>query len=241
MDLKDKTVVITGGGSGIGAAIAIGLAELGTRVVIAGRDLEKLQKVCKLHPEHISAIATDVANRESSTELINQATNSLGQIDVLINSAGTNVPNRMMHNLDPADWDKMMGANATGAFNCIREVLPQMRQRKDGVIINISSISGLRAAALGGVGYNASKFAISGLGMSVGDEVREEGIRVTNIYPGEVDTPILANRPSPVSDEHRAKILKPEDVAATVLMVLNLPPRARVPELTIMPTVQSFV
>ena len=241
MTLKEKAVVITGGGSGIGAAIAIELAQLGTRVVIAGRNLEKLQAISNLHPEQITAIATDVSNRESATQLIEQATEKMGQVDVLINSAGTNVPNRMMNNLDPADWDKMMQVNVTGAFNCIKEVLPQMRKRNDGVIMNISSISGLRAAALGGVGYNASKFAISGLGMSVGDEVRSEGIRVTNIYPGEVDTPILKNRPNPVSDEHRAKILQAEDVASAVMMVLNLPARARVPELTIMPTQQAFV
>ncbi len=241
MTLNNKTAVITGGGSGIGAAIATELARQGASVVIAGRNLEKLEAVCEQYPDQIFAIAADVGNRDEATNLIKQANEKLGQIDILINSAGTNVPNRMMHNLDPADWDKMMQVNATGAFNCIRETLPQMRSRRDGLIINISSISGLRAAALGGVGYNASKFAISGLGMSVGDEVREEGIRVTNIYPGEVDTPILVKRPSPVSDEHRAIILKPEDVAATVLMVINLPPRARVPELTIMPTVQSFI
>ena len=241
MTLKDKTAVITGGGSGIGAAIATELARRGAFVVVAGRNVEKLEAVCQQYPDQIFAIAADVGNRDEATNLIKQANEKLGHIDILINSAGTNVPNRMMHNLDPADWDKMMQVNATGAFNCIRETLPQMRDRRDGLIINISSISGLRAAALGGVGYNASKFAISGLGMSVGDEVREEGIRVTNIYPGEVDTPILVKRPSPVSDEHRAIILKPEDVAATVLMVINLPPRARVPELTIMPTVQSFI
>ncbi len=241
MNLKEKTAVITGGGSGIGAAIATELARQGASVVVAGRNLEKLEAVCQQYPDQIFAIAADVGNRDEATNLIKQATEKLGHIDILVNSAGTNVPNRMMHNLDPADWDKMMQVNATGAFNCIRETLPQMRERRDGLIINISSISGLRAAALGGVGYNASKFAVSGLGMSVGDEVREEGIRVTNIYPGEVDTPILVKRPSPVSDEHRAIILKPEDVAAAVLMVVNLPPRARVPELTIMPTVQSFI
>ncbi len=241
MNIEEKTAVITGGGSGIGAAIATELARQGASVVVAGRNLEKLEAVCQQYPDRIFAIAADVGNRDEATNLIKQATEKLGHIDILVNSAGTNVPNRMMHNLDPADWDKMMQVNATGAFNCIRETLPQMRERRDGLIINISSISGLRAAALGGVGYNASKFAVSGLGMSVGDEVREEGIRVTNIYPGEVDTPILVKRPSPVSDEHRAIILKPEDVAAAVLMVVNLPPRARVPELTIMPTVQSFV
>ena len=241
MNLKEKTAVITGGGSGIGAAIATELARQGASVVVAGRNREKLEAVCQQYPDQIFAIAADVGNRDEATNLIKQATEKLGHIDILVNSAGTNVPNRMMHNLDPADWDKMMQVNATGAFNCIRETLPQMRERRDGLIINISSISGLRAAALGGVGYNASKFAVSGLGMSVGDEVREEGIRVTNIYPGEVDTPILVKRPSPVSDEHRAIILKPEDVAAAVLMVVNLPPRARVPELTILPTVQSFI
>ena len=241
MNIEEKTAVITGGGSGIGAAIATELARQGASVVVAGRNLEKLEAVCQQYPDRIFAIAADVGNRDEATNLIKQATEKLGHIDILVNSAGTNVPNRMMHNLDPADWDKMMQVNATGAFNCIRETLPQMRERRDGLIINISSISGLRAAALGGVGYNASKFAVSGLGMSVGDEVREEGIRVTNIYPGEVDTPILVKRPSPVSDEHRAIILKPEDVAAAVLMVVNLPPRARVPELTIMPTVQSFI
>lgn len=241
MTLKNKTAVITGGGSGIGAAIATELARQGASVVIAGRNQEKLEVICEQYPDQIFAIAADVGNRDEATNLIKQANEKLGHIDILINSAGTNVPNRMMHNLDPADWDNMMQVNATGAFNCIRETLPQMRSRRDGLIINISSISGLRAAALGGVGYNASKFAISGLGMSVGDEVREEGIRVTNIYPGEVDTPILVKRPSPVSEQHRAIILKPEDVAATVLMVINLPPRARVPELTIMPTVQSFI
>jgi len=241
MNLKEKTAVITGGGSGIGAAIATELARQGALVVVAGRNLKKLEAVCEQYPDQIFAIAADVGNRDEATNLIKQANEKLGHIDILINSAGTNVPNRMMHNLDPADWDKMMQVNATGAFNCIRETLPQMRDRRDGLIINISSISGLRAAALGGVGYNASKFAISGLGMSVGDEVREEGIRVTNIYPGEVDTPILVKRPSPVSEQHRAIILKPEDVAAAVLMVVNLPARARVPELTIMPTVQSFI
>ncbi len=241
MTLKNKTALITGGGSGIGAAIATELAREGAFVVVAGRNLEKLEAVCQQYPDRLFALAADVGNRDEATNLVKQATEKLGQIDILVNSAGTNVPNRMMHNLDPADWDKMMQVNATGAFNCIREVLPQMRSRHDGLIINISSISGLRAAALGGVGYNASKFAISGLGMSVGDEVREEGIRVTNIYPGEVDTPILIKRPKPVSEEHRATILKPEDVAATVLMVAKLPPRARVPELTIMPTVQSFI
>jgi NADP-dependent 3-hydroxy acid dehydrogenase YdfG len=143
--------------------------------------------------------------------------------------------------LAPEDWDRMLAIIATGSYNCTRAVLPAMRERHDGLIINISSVAGIRAAPLGGVGYNAAKFAQTALGISVGAEVAPEGVRVTNVYPGEVDTPILEQRPQPVTDEHRARILQPEDVAAAVLMVACLPPRARVPELVITPTQQNFV
>ncbi len=241
MSLKNQNVVITGGGSGIGAATARVLVDAGAKVLIAGRNLEKLQGICEYKPDCMFAVSADVADRKSVDALFAAIEEKLGSIDILINAAGINVPKRMMHNLDPADWDRMLDINATGTFNCMRLALPQMRERKAGTIINISSVAGIRAAALGGVGYNASKFAATALGISAGDEEKEHGIRITNIYPGEVDTPILANRPSPVTDEHRAKILQPEDVASTIMMVLQLPARARVPELTIIPTTQSFI
>ncbi|MBR9802530.1 MAG: SDR family oxidoreductase [Rubinisphaera brasiliensis] len=239
--LGEKKVLITGGGSGIGQAIALGLARLGCQIVIAGRNEQKLKDVAAQAADNIHVVSADVSQRDAVRELISKATETLGQIDILVNAAGINVAQRMMHNLDPADWDKMMEINASGAFHCIQETLPQMRERNDGVIINISSVSGIRAAPLGGVAYNASKFAMTALGISAGEEEKGNGVRVTNIYPGEVDTPILANRPAPVSDEHREKILQPEDVASAVLMVLSLPARARVPELSIIPTQQSFV
>ena len=116
-----------------------------------------------------------------------------------------------------------------------------MRKQGGGTIVNISSVAGKRAIPLGGVAYNASKFAMTALGTTVGEEEKEHGIRVTNIYPGEVETPILDARPVPVSVEHRAKILQPEDVASAVLLACTLPARARIPELVIVPTTQSFV
>ena len=116
-----------------------------------------------------------------------------------------------------------------------------MREQKRGTIINIASVAGRRAIPLGGVAYNASKFAMTALGSTVGEEEKGNGIRVTNIHPGEVETPILDARPVPVSAEHRAKILQPDDLADAVLMVVKLPPRARVPELVIVPTTQTFV
>ena len=101
--------------------------------------------------------------------------------------------------------------------------------------------SGKRAAALGGVAYNASKFAVAALGISVANEEVPNNIRVTTIYPGEVDTPILVHRPQPVSAERRAKMLLPEDVAHLVIAIVQLPPRAHVPEIVIKPLTQEWM
>lgn len=242
MALSGKTALITGGGTGIGAAIALAFAAEGCRVAISGRREEKLREVAARASSGASILClpANVGDRDEATRLVRQAREQLGHLDILVNSAGINVPNRTMAELTPDDWDRLMQVNATGAYNCIREVLPEMRDRRDGLIINISSIAGLRASPLGGVAYSASKFAMTALGTCVALEERERGIRVTNVYPGEVDTPILEQRPQPVTDEHRARILQPEDVAAAVVMVAQLPPRAHVPDLVIKPTTQMF-
>jgi NADP-dependent 3-hydroxy acid dehydrogenase YdfG len=125
--------------------------------------------------------------------------------------------------------------------NCMHYALPLMRPHKTGLVINISSTSGKRAAPLGGVAYNASKFAMAALGTSANEDERENGIRVTTIFPGEVDTPILSKRPVPPSAEHRAKILKPADIADITVAIAKLPPLAHVPELVIKPIGQSFI
>jgi NAD(P)-dependent dehydrogenase (short-subunit alcohol dehydrogenase family) len=239
MRLEGKGAVVTGGGSGIGQAIAWALAEEGCRVVVAGRGAEQLAETADKSPL-ISTCQADVGDRKQVAELFREASYRLGQIHILVNSAGINVPKRMMHELTPEDWDRMFAINVTGAFNCIREVLPEMRGRKDGLIINISSTSGKRASLLGGVGYNASKFAMTALGTSVSLEDGRNGVRVTTICPGEVETPILKNRPTPPTAEHRARMLQPSDVAEAVIMVACLPPRANVAELVIKPTTQDY-
>ena len=157
-----------------------------------------------------------------------------------MNAAGVNLKNRLMSNMTPPDWDRVLAINATGVYNAMYAVLPQMRERKDGLIVNISSISGKRAAAIGGVAYNASKFAMAALGTSVANEEAPNNIRITTIYPGEVDTPILEHRPQPVSAERRAKMLLPEDVADLVVAIAKLPPRAHVPDLVVKPTGQEY-
>ena len=238
-----RTALVTGGGTGLGAAVALSLASDGLQVAIAGRRQDKLDELVAASPpdNRIQARVADVADRQAVAELVQWATSRLGRIDVLVNSAGVNVRKRSMAELAAEDWDTLMTVNATGAYNCIRCVLPQMRERRDGVIVNISSVAGKRASSLGGAAYSASKFAMTALGLAAGEEERQHGVRVTNIYPGEVETPILEQRPVPVSAEHRARILQPDDVAAAVLMFVNLPQRARVQELLIVPTAQSYV
>src|SRR5262249_57478782 len=108
---------------------------------------------------------------------------------------------------------RVLRGNLDGAFYCTHYALPQMLDRRDGVIVNVSSIAGKRAGPLGGAAYAASKFGMTALGICLGAEEKDSGIRISNVYPGEVDTPILVERPQPVTEEHRCKMLRPEGVA----------------------------
>jgi NAD(P)-dependent dehydrogenase (short-subunit alcohol dehydrogenase family) len=242
MRLAGRSALVTGGGSGIGRGIALAFARDGCRVAIAGRREDALRETASLWRGEPSILwrAGDVADRASAGALCSWAAEALGALDILVNSAGINIPRRALAVLEPEDWERVLAVNATGAFLCMRAVLPGMRARRDGLIINISSVAGKRAALLGGVAYNASKFAMTALGATAAIEEARNGIRVTNIFPGEVDTPILERRPTPVSPEHRARMLQPEDVAAAALMVALLPPRAHVPELIIKPLAQDY-
>lgn len=241
--LSGKVVAITGGGTGIGAEIARGLAEAGCRVIVGGRRVQPLRDLAEsVSAENpIGHHTIDVAEPESIRAFFDFVNAEAGPVDILINSAGVNIQNRSMAEMQPSDWERVLRINATGAYYCIHRVLPGMRERRDGLIVNISSIAGKRAIALGGVVYCASKFAMSAMGTAISNEVRNEGVRVTNVYPGEVNTPILDNRPVPVSDEHKQSILQPEDVAAVVITICGLPPRANVPEVVIKPTKQEWV
>ena len=238
-----NTALVTGAGSGIGRSIAMTLAETGLRVALVGRDREKLERTrAKFKRGNDTAFVApcDITDRSAVESLVRQVESALESIDVLICNAGTNVKNRSLESLDPADWDRMINTNLTGSFNLVHHVLPSMRRRKNGLVIQICSVSGIRASTLGGAGYSASKFGQSALGICLGREEGQHGIRSSVIYPGEVETPILDARPVPVGAERRSVILQPEDVAAAVKFLVELHPRAHVPELVIKPTVDDF-
>ena len=141
----------------------------------------------------------------------------------------------MLADIDPADFDRVLQVNTTGTFNCMHSALPIMREKKSGLIVNICSVAGVRVIPMAGVPYCVSKFATGALGTFANLEEAANGIKVTNIYPGETNTPILDDRPAPPPPEKRARMLQPEDIAACVIMVAKLPARAVVPELVVTP------
>jgi NAD(P)-dependent dehydrogenase (short-subunit alcohol dehydrogenase family) len=243
MDLTNKIALVTGGSSGIGLSIAKALAQEGCRVAMVARDPEKLRQAAESYGGKPPLVwySCDVADRQAVEKLFGWLRESLGPVDILVNAAGINIRRRAVGELDPADWDRVIAVNLNGAFYCTRAALEQMRPKREGLIINISSISGKRALKYSGVAYCASKFGMTALGTCVGIEEWPNGIRVTNIYPGEVDTPILEHRPTPVPPERRAQMLKPEDVAACVLFVAKLPPHVLVPELVVTPLYQEYI
>jgi NADP-dependent 3-hydroxy acid dehydrogenase YdfG len=238
--LTNQNVVVTGGATGIGFAIAKLFAESGANVAIGSRRESAIKEAVQISGNRLIGHCVDVANRSSVEQFFEWLEKSLGQVDILVNGAGVNIRDRSINTMEPEQWDQVMAINATGAYNCIHSVLPQMRKRKGGTIINISSVAGKRALALGGVAYSASKFAMTALGTCVSNEVCAEGIRVTNVYPGEVDTPILEQRPTPVSDEHRQSILRPDDIAQVIVGLAALPQRIHVPEIVIKPLQQQY-
>jgi len=229
--------LITGGGSGIGLASARLFLQEGGQVALAGRDEAKLKQASQElgSGERVFYVAADVADPNQVQKMVEKVNARFGRIDLLLNNAGVNVKNRAFREVTPETWQRVIRANLDGAFFCIHYVLPQMIERRDGVIINIDSISGKRAHPLGGVAYNASKHGMTALGLCLGAEEKDNGIRVCNIYPGEVDTPILKDRPTEPTPEHRKRMMRAEDVAAAVLFVATLPAHVTVPELVIKP------
>src|SRR3954463_12251483 len=239
---KGKVVWITGGGSGIGLAGGIELAKAGAHVVISGRSAETLKKAEKEIKAAGSgeAVTTDVADQKEVAKTAAALLKRHGRIDILVNSAGINSPKRNFHNVSLESWDQIVAINLSGSFYTCHAVLPAMRARKDGLIINIASWAGRYASTLTGPGYNSTKAAVVALTESINMEECANGIRATSVLPGEVATPILEKRPVPPSQEERARMLQAEDLGRTLLFLATMPARACVNEILISPTWNRF-
>jgi 3-oxoacyl-[acyl-carrier protein] reductase len=230
-----QTALITGATEGIGRAIAFALGRAGYRVGVCARTESKVRKLVKeLNAEGFEAggAAADVGNADQVARMVEQVTGSLGQIDTLINNAGVLI-GKPFEELTLEDWDTTMSTNVRSLYLVTRAVLPGMRKRRRGDIVNVASLAG-RNGFVGGTAYTASKHAVLGFSRSLMLETRKEGIRVIAICPGSVDTSMLRDQPMLKSEPSR--ILRPEDVADTILHTLRLPDRALVSELDIRPT-----
>jgi NADP-dependent 3-hydroxy acid dehydrogenase YdfG len=230
-----KTAWITGGASGIGLATAEALGKDGYQIVISGRRAEALNDaVAKLAVLGVAAeaLVLDV----SDAGQVRAAVAHLGVVEVLVCSAGVNVPNRSWQDLTPEAFAKVSAINLNGVAFCVSAVLPGMRSRGGGQIVVVSSWAGWRFTAFTGAAYSATKSGLAPLVESINEQEGRNGIRASFIAPGEVATPILKSRPIPPSDEDIARMLKAEDVADAIRYVVSAPPHVCFNELVISPS-----
>ena len=238
-ELSGKVAWVTGGGSGIGLAAATALAKSGAKVVISGRSEATLKQALK--QVEADAVACDVGDKAQVAKAAAEIHKRHGRVDILVNSAGINLPKRNFRDVTNEGWDEIVRINLSGMFYCIQAVLPGMRSRKDGLIINVSSWFGRYANALGGPGYGATKRAVVALSEQLNIEECTHGIRATSVLPGEAATPILEKRPVPPPREERDKMLQPEDLGRTLAFIATLPPRVCINEIIISPTWNRFI
>ena len=242
--LKGKVAWVTGGGSGIGLAGAEELVRAGARVVISGRT-EKTNRSAEKQLKALGdaeSLLLDVADKKAVAAAAAGIEKRHGRIDILVASAGTNIGGgkRNFKSMSVEGWDDVVAINLSGLFYCCHAVIPGMRARRDGLIINVSSWAGRYASVLTGPAYNATKRAVIALSESINMEECMHGIRATSILPGEVATPILEKRPVPPSQEERARMAQAEDLGKAILFVATMPARTCVNELVIAPTWNRF-
>lgn len=233
--LEGKVAWITGGASGIGLAGAVELEKLGVKVVVSGRNEATLKKA------GFAGILCDVADKKQVASAAAEIEKRHGRIDILVASAGINLPRRNFRDVTLEGWDEIVSVNLSGVFYCVQAVLPGMRRRKDGVVINVSSWAGRYPSALTGPGYNATKRAVLALTEQINIEECANNIRATSLLPGEAATPILEKRPVPPPPEVRARMLQAEDLGRAIAFIASLPPRACVNELIMSPTWNRFL
>ena len=228
--------IITGASSGIGRATALAFAKQGINVALLSRSLDKLKAVEQAAVEvgvEAKAYPIDLACIETVREKIAAIATEFGPIDILVNNAGMGYTNPL-DKTSLADWQQILDLNLTSVFQCVQGVLPQMRDRATGTIINVASIAAYNAFPDWGA-YSVSKAALVALGKTLAVEERANGIRVVNIAPGAVNTSIW-DTDTVQADFDRSSMLTPEIVAQSILHAALLPAQAVVEEMTVMPS-----
>ena len=223
--LQDKIAIVTGGGSGIGRGIALALAEEGAKVVVCGRRTNRLKETMEAIQKQggdTLAVQADISKEADVKRLVQATLEAYGHIDILINNAGVD-GGTSAHELDAAEWDRVLSINLRGAFLTTRHILPHMRRQRNGHIINISSESGLEYYT-GDAAYGTSKHALNAFGEYVQRENQDLNIRVNTICPGMVVTEMSENSPG----LDHAKCLYPEDIADLAIWLLTRRPNIKI-------------
>jgi NADP-dependent 3-hydroxy acid dehydrogenase YdfG len=234
--LEGKTAWVTGAGSGIGRAIAISFAAEGAKVALTGRRVGPLEETAKMIGGDAVIVPADLTDEKQVAAALAKVEATIGGPDILVNNAGTNLPKRYLHQLTPEAIRALVDGNLTAPFFTSVAVLPGMRKRGVGHIIQIASMAGKNISFLSGPGYTAAKHGFVALSQSINQENGIHNIRSCCICPGEVATDILKNRPEPVPQEDIERLLQPEDLAAMALFVATMPERANITEMLVTPT-----
>ena len=237
--LEGKLAWVTGAGSGMGLSGAQHLAAAGATVVMSGRRgdvLEREAAAIVAAGGKAEVEALDVSNAKLVQRVAETILARHGKVDILVNSAGLNNPQRTWRDQTVEGWDEVIRINLDGTFYCIRAVIPSMRAKKDGIVINIASWAGKYTLAMAGAAYNGSKHAVVSLTESLNMEECVNGIRACALCPAEVATPILDRRPIPPPPEERARMLQMDDLGRTIRWVAEQPPHVCVNEIIISPT-----
>ncbi|GAC1540848.1 MAG: SDR family NAD(P)-dependent oxidoreductase [Herpetosiphon sp.] len=236
-DLQSRVVLVAGASSGMGRATAVAAGAAGARVVLAGRNrhaLEEVRHTIEQSGGTALVVPTDATDRAAVGSMVDTALAAFDEVNVLINSVGTNIARRSLDELTVESWREMMDTNLTAAFNLTQALVPVFRRQRAGLVIHISSVAAKKPDR-SGVAYQATKAGVASLAHGTMEEERPNGLRVTVIFPGLTDTPLVLKRPTPTPPEVLARALKPEDVAAACLFVMQLPPHVHVPELVLTP------
>ena len=237
-DLKGKIAWVTGAGSGIGEAAALSLAREGAAVALSGRRREPLQAVAdRITKAGGKALVApgDMGDPAVPENVAQDIARELGRLDILVNNAGANITERRWRELTPERIKHMLDTNLNSAFYCASAALAVMRPQKSGLLIHTASMAGRVIGLLSGSTYVAAKHGVVAMSHTINMEEFQNGIRSTVLCPGEVATPILDRRPTPVSAEDRARMLQPEHMADLILYVAKLPASVCINEVQITP------
>lgn len=243
-DHTDTIAIVTGAGSGMGAATAEGLAAAGYTVVLVGRRREPLDALVATITAAggtAHARATDITANADVAALVDWVHAELGPIDVLVNNAGSASSVLNPRWTPEVEWRQVLEVNLTAVFQLTQAVLPDMLGRGAGTIVTVSSLAAVTPNLLGGAAYGAAKAGVRNFMTFLHTTFRNDGLRAITVLPGEADTPILDDRARPPRDDERANMVQPSDVAEAIVLAVTLPQRVVLQEIIVAPTRQRDV